>query len=236
MKEVAAVLIEKIKRTQTVLSLRFKPEERIDFLPGQFLQLIFDQENKSNQSLNKYLSFSCAPSKDYIEVTKRLSDSQFSQRLVELKEGDLVLVKGPMGSCVFKEDYSKIAFLIGGIGITPVISILEHIVDKQLPSDVVLLYSNRSEEETAFKSELDALSKRNQEIKVNYIVTSCEPKNKDCLFGKIDRDNVLVHVVDYKRRIFFIFGPPVMVAAMQRICVEIGCIKEMVKTENFIGY
>ena len=82
--------------------------------------------------MNKYLSFSSSPTNDYIEVTKRLSDSVFSQKLKALKPSDEVLLKGPSGNCVLKEEYKKIGFLIGGIGITPVISMIEYIVDKKL--------------------------------------------------------------------------------------------------------
>jgi len=164
--------IEKIKRTETVRSFRFKSEQKVDFYPGQFLQVIFDEQNKNNRNLNKYLSFSSAPDKDYIEVTKRISDSEFSQRLLELKPGSRILMKAPMGTCIFKDEYEKIGFLIGGIGITPVISILEYIIDKGLATDVCLLYSNKTEDDIAFKPEIDNWSKNNSKIKVIYTVST----------------------------------------------------------------
>ena len=64
MKEVRMQLIQTLKRTQSVQSFCFIPEETIDFLPGQFLQIIFDEADKNNLTLNKYLSFSCAPGKE----------------------------------------------------------------------------------------------------------------------------------------------------------------------------
>jgi ferredoxin-NADP reductase len=79
MKEVKVKFIEKIKRTPSVTSFRFLPAEKIDFIPGQFLQIIFDEKNRGNKDLNKYLSFSCSPQRDYIEITKRLSESEFSE-------------------------------------------------------------------------------------------------------------------------------------------------------------
>jgi len=136
--------LERIKRTPTVESFRFMPEKRIDFLAGQFLRVIFDRDNLENKELNKFLSFSSSPCREYIEVTKRLSDSAFSQRLKSLKKDDEILIKAPLGSCVFNKDFKNIAFLIGGIGITPVISMLEYIQDENLDTDVMLFYSNRS--------------------------------------------------------------------------------------------
>lgn len=236
MAEIKAKLVEKIERTPTVSSFRFFASDKINFIPGQFLQVIFDEDNRSNSDLNKYLSFSCPPDKGYIEVTKRLSESAFSQKLKNLKVGDEVLLKVPLGSCVFKEEYGKIAFLIGGIGITPVISIIGYIADKQLANDVILLYSNRNSQEIAFKAELDAWQAKNSNIKIVYVISEGQPQDKNCIFGCIDKDLVIARVNDYAERVFFIFGPPKMVEAMQDLCLEIGCSKENIKTEKFIGY
>ncbi|MEI6631141.1 MAG: FAD-dependent oxidoreductase [bacterium] len=233
METIKARLIETIDRTPSIRSFRLMPEERIGFLPGQFLQVIFDPTQKE---LNKYLSFSCSPTKEYIEFTKRLSSSVFSERLRGLKSGDEVLLKAPLGSCVFKEEYKKIAFLIGGIGITPVISILEYIADKGLKNDALLFYSNRTDEDIAFRKELDLLQSLLKNIRAFYLVTECEPRDKKCLFGRIDKELLIKEMNDYRERIFFIFGPPKMVEAMQGLCLDIGCKEENVKTENFIGY
>ncbi|MCK5706423.1 MAG: FAD-dependent oxidoreductase [Candidatus Aureabacteria bacterium] len=227
---------EKIDRTETTISFRFRPKEKFNFLPGQFLQVVFDEEERNNKKLNKYLSFSCAPDKDYIEVTKRISTSDFSKRLCSLIEGDEVLIKGPMGNCVLDEGSNKIGFLTGGIGITPIISMLEYIDIKGLQTDVILFYSNRIEQDIAFMEELNNWENNNKNIKVIYTVVDCEPKDKKCFFGMIDKDLVETHMSDYKDRIFFVFGPPAMVTAMKNICNEVGCIENTVKTENFVGY
>jgi len=227
-------LIENIKRTQTVESYRFAPAEKIVFQPGQFLRVMFDEKDPNNKELNKYLSFSCSPAKDYIEVTKRLSQSQFSQRLKALKIGDQLTIQAPLGKCVFKDEYKKIAFVIGGIGITPVISILEYIVEKKLVTNVLLFYSNRTEEEIAFKNELDAWMAQNSNIKIIYTVTDCPPKNKTCIFGAIDQRLLKENINDCGERTFFIFGPPRMVDSVKPLCVGINA-KE-VFTEGFIGY
>lgn len=236
MKEINVRFIERIKRTPTIDSFRFIPVEKIDFIPGQFSEIIFDENKRSNKELNKYLSFSSSPAKNYIEVTKRLSNSQFSQKLQGLTPGDEVLFKTPLGNCVFKNNYKKIGFLIGGIGITPVISIIGYIIDNNLNTDICLAYSNRTEEDIAFKKELDYWQKINKNIKVYYLVSDCRPKDSSCVFGRIDLDFLKSGYCDSKDRIFFIFGPPKMVEAMGGLCLEIGCNKENIKTENFIGY
>lgn len=235
-REVIGVFAEKIKRTSAVESFRFRTKEAIDFLPGQFLEIIFDKNNRSNRALNKYLSFSSAPGKKYIEVTKKISGSEFSRSLTALKPGDETLFKASLGNCVFKDEYKKIGFLIGGIGITPVISILEHITDKKLATDVCLLYSNRAETEIAFKLEIDAWSKNNRNIKVLYTVSDGEARDKKKFSGQINKEFFRAPECDVQERIFFIFGPPAMVNTMQNICLEVGCNEKMIKKEKFLGY
>ena len=236
MKEVRIKFIEKIKRTPTVMSFRFLPSEKLDFIPGQFLQLIFDENNRKNKDLNKYLSFSCSPQKPYIEVTKRLSESEFSRKLVNLASGDEILAQAPLGNVVFRQEMENIAFLIGGIGITPVISILEYICEKNLNTNALVFYSNRSEEDIAFKEELDSLRSIGRNIKIVYTITDCAPKDDACVFGFIDKNLIEKKTSDLTKRIVFIYGPPGMVTTMKGLCFDLGCKKENVQIENFLGY
>ena len=226
---------ERVKRTDTIESFRFIPEQKPNFIPGQFLQVIFDPANSDNQLLNKYLSFSASSERDYLEFTKRLSDSDFSNRLKALQPGDEVWLKGPLGNCVFREEQPKIGFLIGGIGITPVISILEYITDRKLKTEVVLLYSNRTEKEIAFKPEIDRWRKENPNLKVSYILTDCQLKDPEYLYGYIDENVLTTRMPDARDRTIFIFGPPGMVKAMFEVCLK-SVRREQIKTENFFGY
>ena len=229
-------LIDTIKRTPTILSLRFWRPLGINFMPGQFLKVIFDESNDNNKELNKYLSFSSSPLKDYIEVTKRLSQSAFSQRLRALERDDQISMQGAFGRCTFSDNDKKITFLIGGIGITPAISILEYIQDKNLSTDALLFYSNRTEEEIAFKEELNQWQAKNPNLKALYTVTDFQPKDKNCLFGRIDKELVSRNIKDISERMFFIFGPPKMVEAMKALCQAVGAKEEFIKTESFLGY
>jgi len=235
-KTYSAKLIQRIKRTPSIESFRFLLEEKINFLPGQFLRLIFDENNPENKELNKFLSFSCSPGNNYVEVTKRLSTSLFSQRLSVIRLNDQLLIQAPFGNCVFKEGFKKTAFLIGGIGITPAISIIEYIINKKLDTDILLFYSNRTEEEIAFRQELDIWAESNSNLKLYYILTDYMPKDNSCSFGRINKELLLSKIKDPQEWVFFTFGPPKMVEAMNELCLEIGCLKENLRTESFAGY
>jgi len=228
-------LIERIKRTSEVESFRFSVPEPINFMPGQFAKVIFEPGQADNRESNKYISFSSSPLKSYIEITKKISDSKFSKGLTNLKINDEVIIEAPFGRCVFKDEYKEIAFLIGGIGITPVISIIEYIVEKKLDTNIVLFYSNRLEN-FAFKKELDAWHSRFDNLKVIYTVTDCQPRDFKCISGRMTKELLAASIDSWQERMFFIFGPPNMVKAMDNLCKEARCNEDMVKMESFIGY
>ena len=236
MKIIEAKLIERIKRTESIESFRFSTAEKLPFSAGQFMRVIFNRDNLEDKELNKYLSLSCSPNKSYVEVTKRLSDSRFSAALKALTPGDSVFLNGPLGNCTLREDYKKIAFLIGGIGITPVVSILEYIFENKLDIDSEILYSNKNENDIAFKNELDTWSKINKAIKICYLVSETKPKDGATIFGRIDKGSILERITQLKERLIFIFGPPKMVEAMKALVLELGVKPENLKTESFIGY
>jgi len=236
MLEFRAKLVQRVKRTSQIESFRFISSSRISFQPGQFVRVNFDEKDSKNMELNKYLSLSSSPTKEYIEITKKISNSEFSNRLLSLKIGEELFFNGPMGKCIFKKEYKKISFLIGGIGITPVISIIGYIVDNKIETDIALFYSNRTESDIAFKGELDQWREVNNNIKVFYIVTDYQPKDPTYIAGRIDKDLVINKVADINERISFIFGPPKMVEDMKTILLSCDCQQDNIKTESFIGY
>ncbi|HNQ35858.1 MAG TPA: FAD-dependent oxidoreductase [bacterium] len=235
MNNIEAILTERIRRTGTVESFRFTTGEPFAFLPGQFLKVNFAPD-RNDKELNKFLSFSSAPGRSYLEFTKRLSESVFSRRLAALKPGDRVQIQGPLGNCVFQDDYREITFLIGGIGITPVISIIEHVMEKRLDTRINLFYSNRTAEEIAFKAELDAWAAANPNLRIIYTITGEAAHDPRFFSGYINQELVSGNLRAIQDQVFFIYGPPSMTWTMKQLCSEIGCVPGRVKTENFVGY
>lgn len=226
---------QSLERAGAVKSFRFLPGEKVKFKPGQFAKILFSPLSLADRNLNKYLSFSCAPEEKYLEFTKKLSGSVFSQKLNSLKKGDKIKIQAPLGNCVFGDKDKKIAFLAGGIGITPVISILNYIAKKNIDTEAVLLYSNR-DQKFAFKEELDNLGNKFHNIKIIYTVTAAEPGDTGILGGRINRELLIEKIKIPRETVVFIFGPPAFVLAMNQLSKDIGCVQEKIKKEGFIGY
>ena len=232
--EVATKVIEVIKRNYNVKSVRVEPVKDIAFKAGQFLQVTLH----NNPGLKRYLSISSSPTeKCHLEFTKKLTESEFSKALDTLKAGDEISVLYPFGKFTLEDNpASKIAFLSGGIGITPIRSIAKFVVDKNLGMDLVLVYSNRTVKDIVFKDDFDVMQKVYPKLRVAHVLCEAEP-GFICTVGLINAAVIKNEVPDYKERKFFLCGAPAMVEAMRKILSdELMLSKEQIVTENFQGY
>ncbi|MDP2939026.1 MAG: FAD-dependent oxidoreductase [Candidatus Omnitrophota bacterium] len=229
-------VIDIIKRTHNVISVRLKKEQGTTFKAGQYLFVTFKKEGKE---LSKVFSISNSPTEEgYIEFTKKLSESEFSKSLRELKNGDWARLKLPFGKFTFEGEHKKIAFVSGGIGITPIRSICKFSTDTKINSDIVLLYSNLRPEDIAFKDDLDRMQQENKNLKVIYTITCPEViPNWQGLTGYINENMIVKQMPDIKERVFYLCGPPKMVELIGHILKEkLGIESHKIITESFAGY
>ena len=235
--EFEARVIEVIPRTHEVKSFRFGIKEGVKFKAGQFFSVSIKVEGLEAA---KYFSFSNSPTEPgYAEFTKRITGSPFSQALDRLKIGDPALLKMPYGSFTFEGEYKKIAFLSGGIGITPIRSMCKFATDKRLPADIVLLYGNNTEEDIVFRQDLDEMRSLNKNFRVVYTLTSpvIDRQKWSGRTGYIDDKMIKEEITDYIDRVFYICGPSKMVETLKDILKNrVGIPEDRVKRENFAGY
>lgn len=230
-------IIEVKKRTHDVKSFRFGVKDDVAFTAGQFLSVTV---KVGESEMTKYFSFSNSPTeKEYVEFTKRITESPFSKTLDILKIGDKARLKMPLGTFTLKDEQEKIAFLSGGIGITPIRSMCKYATDKKLPSDIVLIYGNRTEEDIVFRSDFDEMRKLNKNLRVIYTLTSTDI-NKEKYTGRVGYiDDIMIkkEMPDYEERIFYICGPPKMVEYLVDLLKnKLSIEKDHIRFENFTGY
>ncbi len=228
-------LIEVIAHCCDVKTFRFELNKEIPFKPGQYLLLTL---NINGKDVPKALSISNSPTeKGYVQFTKKISDSDFSKALSSLSIGEEYSIRMPLGKFTFEGEHPKVAFLSGGIGITPIRSIFKYAADKQLPSSMVLLYSSRTPEYLLFRKDLSLMQAANKNLKIVYTLTHCSDKVEGCRVGYIDDAMVKQEVPDYKERVFYICGPPAMVDAMRSMLLnKLSIAPGSVITEDFVGY
>ncbi|MEW6109548.1 MAG: FAD-dependent oxidoreductase [Nitrospirota bacterium] len=235
-KEFETKVLAVIQRTHDIKSFRFAVPEDIDFKPGQFFVLTI---KINGQEATKHFSFSISPTeKGYVEFTKRITGSEFSQALDRLKVGDWARLKLPYGLFTFEGEYEKIAFLVGGIGITAIRSMCKYACDKKLSTDIILIYGNKTERDIAFFDDFLQMEAENKKLRVIFTLSS--PIDKALWKGKtglITGEMVKQEMPDYEERVFYICGPPKMVDYLRSLLSdELRLEKNKIKWEHFLGY
>jgi predicted ferric reductase len=126
-----------------------------DHAPGQFHFLTFRGEGDLPVE-EHHFTISSSPTEEG-GVTSTIKESgDFTARIGEVRAGDSVTVLGPYGrfSAASHPLDRKILFLAGGIGITPIRSMLRYMADRREDRDVVLLFGNPTESDIVFREEL----------------------------------------------------------------------------------
>ncbi len=219
-----------IPRTSDTKSFRFKKPDGFQYRAGQWMYVNI----KVNGTIKMHhFTISSSPTEDFLEFTKKITDSDYSQALDHMKEGEWAKINGPYGDFTYSGENIKIGALTGGIGITPLRSICKYCADQKLPTSIIMLYSNKTEGEIVFKDQLDEMTASDPNINIKYVLTR-QPDWKG-LSGHIDGEMIKAQIPDYKDRIFFICGPPGMNQALKKALG--GLIPEsQIKLEDFTGY
>jgi ferredoxin-NADP reductase len=228
--ELEAKIKEIITRTYNVKSFRVQTGGETDFQAGQFLQVTL----KTEPELKRYLSISNSPTeKGYLEFTKKLTESDFSKTLNSLRIGDEVKIKYPFGKFILDETTKKIGFISGGIGITPIRSICKFVVDRNLGTDIILIYANRTLNDIAFREDFDQMQKQYPGLKVTHVLS----EGNEGFISRVDSQIIREEIPDYRERKFYLCGPPAMVEAMKVILTDgLSVTEDSIVTENFQGY
>lgn len=138
------------------------------------------------------------------------------------------------GDFVLPDDLSRPVVLIaGGIGITPYRSMLKYLVDTNQTRSITLFYSEKTEEDLAYKDILVAASQQGVKI----ICTLTAPSGQTNYHkGKIDGELIQSVISNLKTPLFYISGPHPMVTNTEIMLESIGVPFENIKTDFFPGY
>jgi predicted ferric reductase len=148
--------------------------------------------------------------------------------------GQRMWLDGPYGVFTLdREQGPGYVFLAGGVGITPLHSMLVTMAERGDVRPVVLFYSASHVEDLTYREELLALQKQ-MNLKVVYVVGE-PPDGWTGETGRISAEIVQKYIPpkQYKRWQYFICGPTPMMNAMEKMLPEIGVPAEHVHTERF---
>ena len=222
------------------MAFRVAKPPGFSFKPGQAIDVVLVAPPGGDaQSARHAFSIVSAPFEAHLTFATRMRDSAFKRALKLLANGSPIQLDGPFGSLTLHNNRARPAVLIaGGIGITPFMSILRQAAQDQLPQRIVLLYSNRRPEDTAFLAELQALEQQNQNFRLLATMTQME-KSKQPWPGEthVIGETLLKRIAsELLAPIYYLAGPPAMVDAMRQTLNLAGVDDDDVRSETFYGY
>lgn len=233
-------LAERAEIAANTMAYRFEKPANWNFKAGQFIDLTLIQPPETDTEGNtRTFSLASAPSEPTILVVTRSRDSAFKRVLSGLPIGTSVQIEGPFGDLTLHNNVSRPAvFLTGGIGITPVRSILLRATRERLAHRIYLFYANRRPEDAPFLDEMRTLERENPNL--TFVPTMTQPAGSrirwDGETGHISYEMILRHMNDSEQAIYYITGPAGMVSGLHKMLNDAKIDDDDIRLEEFSGY
>ncbi len=224
------------QETLSTTSLRFVSVDGYlpPFQAGQYVNIFVEIDGIRT---SRPYSISSPPNQTgYYDLTvRRIEDGFVSSYLLdEVKVGDLFQSTSPSGQFHYNPLFhgDNLVFLAGGSGITPFMSMIRELSDKDLKRQVHLIYGSRVEDDIVFKKELEERTKRHQNLTVSTVIS--EPsEGYSGVTGFITADLIKELVKDTSDKMFYVCGPEVMYKFVLAELVKLGIPKRRIRFEVF---
>jgi ferredoxin-NADP reductase/Na+-translocating ferredoxin:NAD+ oxidoreductase RnfD subunit len=203
----------------------FTPDRPLRFRAGQYLEWTVPGAGSDARGNRRYLTIASAPSEKEVRIGVKFYKpmSTFKRALLALQLGDTISAAHLAGTFVLpKKPKRKLAFIAGGIGVTPFRSIVGELLATNNKRDAVLLYANKHEDGFAYQDIFDAAR---EEIGMKTVYAE-----------RIDPAMLVREIPDYRERTFYISGPRSMVVSFERTLQALGVRRGHIKIDYFPGF
>jgi ferredoxin-NADP reductase len=210
-----------------------------EFRAGQHADFVLTQPCIGSESDNsRTFSLASAPqNKGPIMIAMRMRKTDYKNALMAAAFGTKFIVSRSSGSFTLHSDITRPAvFLAGGIGITPIRSILQQAAQDRLPHKLYLFYSNREAYDAAFLEEFEGMSTQNPNFLLISTVTGHRTLSWPYEKGHINREMLMRYLLGLKGPVYYIAGPSGMVSGMTDLLHSSGVSDDDIKTEEFGNY
>jgi ferredoxin-NADP reductase len=222
------------------MAFHFEKPSGFNFKAGQSADVTLTNPPDTDAEGNtRTFSIASPPFENELVFTTRMRDTAFKRSLKEVPLATEVTIGSAAGSFTLHKNPAKPAvFLAGGIGITPFLSIVRQADHDRLPHKLYLFYSNRRPEDTAFLDTLQTLETTNPNFRLICTMTEMSKSKKEWKGETvlIDKEMLSRHLAVLQGPIYYIAGPPTMVAAMRQTLVGAGVEEDDIRAEEFAGY
>lgn len=204
------------------------------YLAGQFLTLSVMIDGKPIKRAYTISSHPC--DKKALEVTIKREENGLVSRYLHdvIHEGDLIELEAAYGHLTFSGVGGEGIVLIGGgVGITPLMSVLRCLIACGMKNEIHLLYACKSLDELVFREELHQLIERNPNFKMRVAVEKLQGSFPGAFEGRLTKEKIKEVAPNITSARVHLCGPPGMMQAMRTALSELNVPEEQIKTEAF---
>lgn len=235
-----STLLSRTDVAEETMAFHFERPRGFLFKAGQYIDLtLLGPQPGSADGLTHTFSIASSPFAEDLVVTTRMRDTVFKRALSALPIGTEVRIEGPMGSFTLHNNTARPAVLLaGGIGVAPFLSILSYAAAERLQHPIFLFCANRYFEDAPFMDALWKLAEANPQFRFVPTFTRMPPNYQGWKgeTGYISTEMLSTYVGSLRGPIYYVAGPPTMVAAACRTLGDAGVDQDDVRTEEFAGY
>lgn len=229
-------LIGKREVAEGTMEFTLEKPEGLDIRAGQFcdVKLPSPEGTPRHDGMHGF-SFVNAPFEPHVAVATRMRGTPFKEAFRKTPDGTVVKLIAPFGDfTLHKTESVPAVFIIGGIGITPVRSMIAQALHDRTGHRLTLIYANRTPAQAAYAAELRELARRHANFTFVPVYTQARADGAE--HGHVDGDMIRRHVPDLAAPRFYLSGPEGMVKATRALLIEIGANEDNIRTEEFEGY
>lgn len=217
-------LVEKRTPAPSIDEFVFAPDRPVPFKPGQYLEFTLPHEKPDERGNRRYFTIASSPTEKNLHLGIKFYEptSSFKIALGKLGIGDTISASQVAGDFILPRDpQKKLAFVAGGIGVTPFRAHTQYLIDKKEARDVVLLYASKPED-IVYRDVFDA-ARVALGMKTVYVPTI------------VDAALIAQEIPDYAERTFYISGPPGLVDACKKALKGLDVSRLNIVTDYFPG-
>jgi ferredoxin-NADP reductase/Na+-translocating ferredoxin:NAD+ oxidoreductase RnfD subunit len=221
------VLIKKTRLSSNIADFVFHPTADFSYKPGQYMEWTLSHAKADSRGERRYFSLASSPTEPEIHLGVKFykGSSSYKQALWRLNDKDVVVAAQLGGDFIMPDDPDrKLAFIAGGIGVTPYRSMLKYLLDRGEKRDIAIIYAASSPSEVVYKDVLEA-ARDQLGVDIHYHVNR-----------RLTPELIARQIPDYEERLFYISGPRGMVVATKKALLELGISRRHIKTDFFTGY
>lgn len=223
--------IEKLNHDVIRLLLKLPSSERLQFLAGQYIDLLLHNGKRRSFSLAN------APhNDDSLELHIRHYDGGlFSEYAFhELKEATLLRFEGPLGTFFLREDSERpIIMVAGGTGFAPIKSIIEHSIHLDDKRPIHFYWGARKEEDLYLNQLAQSWADEHEHIKFTPVLSEIDGQDQWQGRTGFVHNAILEDIEDLSKYEVYTCGPPPMVHAVLDSFVERGLSAEFIYSDSF---